>query len=119
MALQYYGSLDLATKVLDIVLANPKIADVDGSVKTFSNGREQGFMIQFKNKAGNYWVVAFSGSRNSDQIVVYNDVEDFSDIPYRKDGFWNSRAYFGALFTSQEGDKYQEAANEVAKILLL
>ncbi|MNN11914.1 hypothetical protein D3C81_1248890 [compost metagenome] len=73
--IKMHPSLLVAMKVLDLLLADPRADVFEASVKTFDNGREQGFRLEFTPKnvtPENYSRrICWAENRNSDDLVVY------------------------------------------------
>ncbi len=106
MRIPFKENMAVAQKILARVqrIGLPKELAERGSVEAYSNGREQGYHINVREKGG-FRGVSFSENRNSDSIVIYfaNECTDFSmqgNVPdekvYRNATYMNPGDYDGA-----------------------
>lgn len=94
--LPMHYSLKVARKLLNAVSRKaPVEAKKVFTVKTYCNGREQGYALAYM-KGFRSMAISFAQNRNSDSIVVYCGAINFNDIPteetYRAAKYFDSDA---------------------------
>lgn len=87
-------SLKAAEKVLQIILRNKLSKELDGTIESYQNGREQGYII---------WQPAINGKafyiaqyRRSDNIVIYYgkySMQSLSDEAYKNAKYFKYNEY--------------------------
>ena len=87
-------------------------------LKYFNNCREQGYVLELSDLNGKYVIdnsdiihFAFAEDRNSDSIVVYQDLGRYESIQFCSDNFWHSCHAF-------EYGQAMEAARYIIKELI-
>ncbi len=74
--IQKVSSLIIADHVLNLIINDDRSVNFNGFVKTFNNGREQGYTIFSGRNYSNNQAIAFAQDRNSDMIVVFRGLDD-------------------------------------------
>ena len=108
-SLEFCNGLKVASAVLEELRELFSIAPkgMTAYIESYSNGREQGYCLQYYNKK--MYSFSFAENRNSDDIVVYSgESSDFntggnipSDKIYRRRGFFqNPKAAAQDIFSA-------------------
>lgn len=87
MAFRKHNSLEVAEKILDILMKDSQVLDMSGIVRVFDGDNEQGYKIVMRG-LHHYFYIAFSEANFGNEIIVYegmstdNDQSSWDNVHY-------------------------------------
>lgn len=95
MAIEMHRGILVGEKIVQLLMKDARLANVEGSIQAYQNGREQGYSLHVYAIGKVYRGIHFyfAENRNSDAIVVYESSRDC--MQSISDEAYSNAEYFG------------------------